>query len=121
MRAGRTSILSRGLHGVDSWTSKAWVATVLSVASVASLIAVVAGGSDHALALLVAVIQVVTLVMVFVIQHTQSRDQRITHRKLDELLNADPRADQRMVALERATDDAIDDASRRHLQHSPHG
>jgi low affinity Fe/Cu permease len=120
MQSGRSSILSRALLGVDAWTSKAWVATMLCVASVASFVVVVAGGSNDALAMLVAVIQVVTLVMVFVIQHTQSRDQRITHRKLDELLSADPDADQRMVALERATDAAVDAASRRHLQRSPH-
>jgi low affinity Fe/Cu permease len=121
MKPGRTSSMSRVLHGVDSWTSKAWAAAVLSAASLVTLVVSIVLGSDHALTLMAAVVQVVTLVMVFVIQHTQSRDQRITHRKLDELLHATPDADARMVMLERASDDEIDEASRRHLHHSPHG
>ena len=35
----------------------------------------------------------VTLGMVLVIQHTQSRQQEVTQRKLDELLNAVPNTD----------------------------
>jgi low affinity Fe/Cu permease len=120
MRDDRTSSMSRLLHGVDSWTSKAWAAAVLSVASVAALVLSLLARSDHALTVMAAVVQVVTLVMVFVIQHTQSRDQRINHRKLDELLHAIPEADDRIVMLERASDEEIDDASRRHLQQSPH-
>jgi low affinity Fe/Cu permease len=121
MKPGRTSGMSRVLHGVESWTSKAWAAAVLSVASLVALVASIVEGSDHALTLMAAVVQVVTLVMVFVIRHTQSRDQRITHSKLDELLQATPDADDRMVMLERASDEEIDDASRRHLHQSPHG
>jgi low affinity Fe/Cu permease len=121
MPHGRTSGISRVLHGVESWTSKAWAAAFLSLASIAALVFSLVAGSDHALTLMAAVVQVVTLVMVFVLQHTQSRDERITHRKLDELLQATPDADDRIVMLERASDTEIDDASRRHLQQSPHG
>ena len=108
------------LHAVDSWTSKAWAAVVLSLASLVALVLSLLEGSDHALTVMAAVVQVVTLVMVFVVQHTQSRDQQITHRKLDELLRATPDADDRIVMLERASDQEIDDASRRHLRTSPH-
>jgi low affinity Fe/Cu permease len=121
MEEDGTSSLSRVLHVVDSWTSKAWAAAALSVASMAALVLSLVEGSDHALTVMAAVVQVVTLVMVFVLQHTQSRDERITHRKLDELLQATPDADDRIVMLERASDTEIDDASRRHLQQSPHG
>lgn len=46
----------------------------------------------------------VTLVMVFAIQHTQTRQQSATQRKLDELLRADPAADDAVIAVEEATD-----------------
>lgn len=45
-----------------------------------------------------------TLAMVFVIQHTQSREQRATQRKLDEILRAIPRADNALIAFEDASD-----------------
>lgn len=49
----------------------------------------------------------VTLAMVFVIQHRQSRQQVATKRKLDEILRALPHADNALIALEEASDDAL--------------
>ncbi|GAA1002243.1 low affinity iron permease family protein [Subtercola frigoramans] len=46
----------------------------------------------------------VTLIMVFAIQHTQSRQQSATQRKLDEILRAMPGADDRLIAVEEAPD-----------------
>ena len=51
----------------------------------------------------------VTLVMVFAIQHTQRREQLVTQRKLDELVRAQPDADDRMIAAEGATDSQLDE------------
>ena len=45
-----------------------------------------------------------TLVMVFVIQHTQARHQRATQRKLDEILLAMPGTDNSLLTLEHAPD-----------------
>ncbi len=42
--------------------------------------------------------------MVFAIQHTQARQQSGTQRKLDELLRAQPLADNRIIAVEEAPD-----------------
>ena len=49
----------------------------------------------------------VTVVMVFALQHTQARQQAVTQRKLDELLRAQPTADDRLIALEGASDDEL--------------
>ena len=49
----------------------------------------------------------VTLVMVFVIQHTQSRQQLATQRKLDELLRTHPAADDKLIAAEDAPDEEL--------------
>ncbi len=43
-----------------------------------------------------------TLAMVFIIQHTQAREQITFHRKLDEILRALPHADNTLLALEDA-------------------
>jgi len=49
----------------------------------------------------------VTLVMVFAIQHTQSRQQLATQRKLDELLRTQPAADDHLIAAEDAPDEEL--------------
>jgi low affinity Fe/Cu permease len=49
-------------------------------------------------------VEAVTLTMVFVIQHTQARQQSATQRKLDEILRALPEADNAMLTLEHASD-----------------
>ena len=49
----------------------------------------------------------VTLVMVFVIQHTQARHQAATQRKLDEILRVLPDADNALLALEHASDEEL--------------
>jgi low affinity Fe/Cu permease len=50
----------------------------------------------------------VTLVMVFAIQHTQTRQQSATQRKLDELLRAQPEADNTVIAVEEAPDQELE-------------
>ncbi len=57
----------------------------------------------------------VTLAMVFVIQHTQARQQAVTQRKLDEILRALPGTDKSLITLENAPDVALQEAARRHL------
>jgi low affinity Fe/Cu permease len=47
------------------------------------------------------------LAMVFVIQHTQARQQSATQRKLDEILRALPGADNALLSLEHASDDEL--------------
>lgn len=48
-----------------------------------------------------------TLALVFVIQHTQAREQLVTQCKLDELLRALPHADNALIAFEEASDDEL--------------
>jgi low affinity Fe/Cu permease len=52
---------------------------------------------------------VVTLIMVFVIQHTQGREQAATQRKLDELLRALPEAESGFMMLEEASEEVLRD------------
>jgi low affinity Fe/Cu permease len=57
------------------------------------------------------VVATLTLVMVFVIQHTQARQQRTTQRKLDEILQAIPGADNSLLTFEHASDDELSAAA----------
>jgi low affinity Fe/Cu permease len=49
----------------------------------------------------------VTFVMVFVIQHTQTRQTAAVQRKLDELLRASVHADDTLIAVEEAPDEHL--------------
>jgi len=57
----------------------------------------------------------VTLVMVFVLQHTQTRQQDALHHKLDEVLHALPEADDRLIRLETASDSELVEVELRHI------
>jgi low affinity Fe/Cu permease len=116
MAAAHLSKINRLLHTIDDWTSKAWIAGTLSIASVLALAAFVTGLSSPTVTVVTAVIQVVTLVLIFAVQHTQARDQKATHRKLDELLATIPATDRRFIRLEQATDDEINNSLHSHSE-----
>jgi len=82
------SAVSRGLHLLSAWSSKAAAASVVVLGW-----ALVSRDPDQILIWFAAVAGAVTLVMVFVLQHTQTRQQEALHHKLDEVLHALPEAD----------------------------
>ncbi len=49
----------------------------------------------------------ITLIMVFAVQHTQARQSAATQRKLDELLRALPSADNQLIALEEVSEQQL--------------
>jgi low affinity Fe/Cu permease len=51
---------------------------------------------------------VVTFLVVFLIQHTQNRDSRVIHLKLDELIRAVRAARTELVNMEALTDEELD-------------
>ena len=54
-----------------------------------------------------AAVSAMTLLMVFAIQHTQAREQAATQRKLDELIRALPGASEKLMMLEEAPKDFL--------------
>lgn len=64
-----------------------------------------------------AIADVVTLIMLFVIQHTQSRYQLVLQLKLDELIRSSPQADDRAVKLEVAPDEELVEREKEQLAH----
>jgi low affinity Fe/Cu permease len=108
---------SRVLAAVDRWASRPLTGLVV-LAVVLAWIAVSAAagfpaGLERIFEVLVAAL---TLGMVFVIQHTQARQQAATQRKLDEILHALPGADDALVRLEHGSDDELRAAADNHRQ-----
>jgi low affinity Fe/Cu permease len=99
---------SRLLTGVDRWASRPLIVLIVIAADIAWVLLSLAlefpGLGERIFQTLVAA---VTLAMVFVIQHTQAREQAATQRKLDEILQALPEADNALLMLEHASDDEM--------------
>ena len=108
---------SRVLHRVDELTSHA-VAGLLAGTSVVvwTVVGLVAGFPDWWQTVLYSSSSCVTLLMVFVIQHSSTRQQLSMQRKLDELLRASPAADDRVIAVEEAADDELEELAGKSLE-----
>ena len=109
---------SRVFHAIDAVTSRAGASAVVFATVLGALIAIgVAGFSSEAQFVFTTFATAITLVMVFVIQHTQSRQQLALQIKLDELLRALPQADDRFVHIEVGSDDELQELETRHTAH----
>ncbi|CAA9234535.1 MAG: hypothetical protein AVDCRST_MAG20-1419 [uncultured Acidimicrobiales bacterium] len=108
---------SRVLHRVDEATSHA-AAGLLAGAAVALWTAVgfVTRFPSWWQVVLYSASSCVTLLMVFVIQHSSTRQQLSMQRKLDELLRALPDADDRVIAVEEAPDDELEELAGQSLE-----
>jgi low affinity Fe/Cu permease len=96
---------SRVLHAIDQVTSRPAVAWVLLSGDLVWLgFSVVVGFPARLETIFQTLVAALTFALVFVIQHTQTREQLVTQRKLDEILRALPGADNAVIGLEDATD-----------------
>lgn len=110
--------LSRFLRAIDALTSKAGAAAAIALAVAAAVIGITAGGFEEPWTSAFSVTAAgITLVMVFVIQHTQSREQTATQLKLNEIIRALPQADDHLVHVEAGEDEELEDLERRHTAH----
>jgi low affinity Fe/Cu permease len=122
-RTEQRSIGSRWLYRVDHYSSLPIVALTIAVLLVAGVaIGIALGFPNGWIVAFEAGTSGVTLAMVFVIQHTQTREQAATQRKLDELLRALPEAKTDLMMLEEASEETMQEVEegQRHLkrQHS---
>jgi len=96
---------SRALHWVGELTSRASAAVVATIVLlIFILVSAINGFPGKWETVFTTVADSITLVMLFVIQHTQSREQSVLQLKLDELIRATPQADDLLVHLEVAED-----------------
>jgi low affinity Fe/Cu permease len=110
--------LSRIFHVIDALAARATASAVVFVAVVISVGAIALTGFSSELQFVFTTFAAaITLVMVFVIQHTQSRQQLALQIKLDELLRALPQADDRLVHIEVGSDDELQELETRNTAH----
>jgi low affinity Fe/Cu permease len=110
--------VSRVLHLVGDLTSKASSTVVIAVVVVIYAVVLAANGFPGRWQTgFSTAAEAVTLIMLFVIQHTQNRQQLVTQLKLDELIRASPRADDHLVHLEVAHDTELIEREQAQLAH----
>jgi low affinity Fe/Cu permease len=110
--------ISRVLHWVGDLTSKASATVVITVVVVIYAVVLAANGFPGRWQTgFSTAAEAVTLIMLFVIQHTQNRQQLVTQLKLDELIRATPRADDLLVHLEVAPDAELIEREQAQLAH----
>lgn len=109
------SLVSLLLSKADRYASRPAAAMIVLIAAGAWLVvSIVAGFPAQWETIFEAVVAALTLVMVFIIQHTQARHQRATQRKLDEILLALPGTDNALVTLEHASDAELHSVGHQH-------
>lgn len=109
---------SRVLHRVDEMTSRSGAGLAAGIAVIAwALVGLVVGFPDWWETALYSASSSVTLVVVFAIQHSSTRQQLSMQRKLDELLHALPGADDRVIAVEEAADHELERLAGQSLEH----
>ncbi|NNN08938.1 MAG: hypothetical protein HKL85_07065 [Acidimicrobiaceae bacterium] len=97
--------VSRVLQWVGGFTSRSSVAATIAVVMLAFLVSMsIAGFPNRWQTGMSTTAESITLVMLFVIQHTQSRQQIALQLKLDELIRSSPHADDHLVHIELAAD-----------------
>jgi low affinity Fe/Cu permease len=107
-RTAQLPVTSKILYRIEHYSSRAGLSVVIMFVLVL-LVAVgaIAGFPGHWVTGFEVILSAITLAMVFVIQHTQGREQAATQRKLDELLKATPGAEEALMMLEEAPQEYI--------------
>jgi low affinity Fe/Cu permease len=109
---------SRFLTAFDAMTTRPAAAVIVAIVVLAVWVADVMTGFDDDLQVAFATgCSGITVIMVFVIQHTQRRAQQATQLKLDELIRSLPEADDRVVRVEASSDAEIDEFEQRAVDH----
>ena len=107
-RTSQLPLVSKVLYRIDHYTSLPVVdLTVVALLVGMLVVGAVLGFSPAWVIGFEVSVGTLTLLMVFTIQHTQSREQAATQRKLDELLRALPGAAESLMMLEEAPKEFI--------------
>jgi low affinity Fe/Cu permease len=107
-RTAHLPATSRALYRIEHYTSLPAVALAIVISVIGFIVVGAFLGFPTGWATTFQVsVAAITLVMVFAIQHTQSREQAATQRKLDELIRALPGANESLMMLEEAPGDVM--------------
>jgi low affinity Fe/Cu permease len=117
MPDSQPALSRRFLQHLGALVANTKTTAIVSVLFLGGLVLTLAQPSQSAwMSRLQTVASVLSLVLLFALQHTQHRDQIAVQRKLDELLQAHPDTDNRLLGLESASDDLLDAVSERHSE-----
>jgi low affinity Fe/Cu permease len=110
--------LSRVLHWIGDLASRSTATVVVVVLLIIfGIFLAVAGFPVSWEAGFSAAAGAITLVMLFIVQHTQGRNYLVLQLKLDELIRSSPEANDILVRLEEADDNELDDIEQDQLAH----
>jgi low affinity Fe/Cu permease len=110
--------ISKVLHWIGEMTARSGVAAIVAlVVLVFAVVLTIEGFPGRWETGFSTAATSITLVMLFVIQHTQSRQQVATQLKLDELIRTSPEADDLLVKIEESHDDELIDREQDHIDH----
>src|ERR1039458_916767 len=110
--------ISRVLHWIGDLTARSGVAAlVAAVVLVFAVVLTIEGFPGRWEEGFSTAGTAITLLMLFVIQHTQNRQQAATQLKLDELIRSSPEADDFLVKIESAQDEELIEREKDHLDH----
>jgi low affinity Fe/Cu permease len=109
---------SQALHWVGDVTSRASAAVIAAFVLMVFIIVSASSGFPSKWQMVFSTVaDSITLVMLFVIQHTQSRQQIVLQLKLDELIRASPNADDLLVHIEGADDSELIEREQSQVAH----
>ncbi len=110
--------MSRILHWIGDLTSRSTTtAVVVALLLAFGIFLAIAGFPVSWEAAFSTVAGAVTLVMLFIVQHTQGRNYLVLQLKLDELIRSSPEANDILVRLEVADDSELNDIEQDQLAH----
>jgi low affinity Fe/Cu permease len=110
--------ISRVLHWVGDLTARAGATVLITIVVVVYAVVLGVKGFPGRWQMgFSTAAEAVTLIMLFVIQHTQNRQQLVTQLKLDELIRTSPHADDLLVHLEVAPDAELIEREQSQLAH----
>jgi low affinity Fe/Cu permease len=110
--------MSRVLHWIGDLTSRSTTTVLVVVLLLIFGVILAADGFPMSWeAAFSTIAGAVTLVMLFVVQHTQGRNHLVLQLKLDELIRSSPDADDLLVRLEVADDSELNDLEQDQLAH----
>jgi low affinity Fe/Cu permease len=109
---------SRTVHHVNELTTQPLIAVGVGALVVAAWIVIFASGFDQDIQFVFGTISSgVTVTMVFVLQHAQRREQTAVQLKLNEIVRALPRADDRLIGVEASPDGELQEVEQTQLDH----
>lgn len=117
-RSAERARTSRAIHRVNELTTSPVIAVAVASVVVAAFAVIVASGFDQGLQVAFdAACAGTTVMMVFVLQHAQRREQTAVQLKLNEIVRALARADDHLIGVEASPDRELVDLEQSQLDH----